>query len=157
MYISKVKINGFLSFKDFKIKLDPHTNIIVGTNGTGKSNFLKLVHYAIYKNMGMLREYNKHEDAYINITFSNIDDPYLSNFTINHILRKYLNMTHISICPKYMEVFENNYKKFILNNITICVNKFGTWTYKFHINDILYDFKNIDNLYDIIKSVYNDI
>ncbi len=55
MYISRVEINGFLSFKDFDVTLDPNTNIIVGTNGTGKSNFLRLIHYTINDSEQIMR------------------------------------------------------------------------------------------------------
>lgn len=47
MKIKTVEINGYLSFNNFKIKLNDK-NIIVGTNGVGKSNFLKLLHLAMF-------------------------------------------------------------------------------------------------------------
>ena len=33
MYISKIEINGFLSFNNFEVELNDGVNIIVGTNG----------------------------------------------------------------------------------------------------------------------------
>src|SRR3972149_1319130 len=43
MHISEVYIDGLLSFKDFRVELNEKTNIIVGTNGVGKSNFMKIL------------------------------------------------------------------------------------------------------------------
>lgn len=57
-YISRVQIKNLLSFKTFNLKLDPRENIIVGTNGSGKSNFMKLIQYMIERN----REYDKQFD-----------------------------------------------------------------------------------------------
>src|SRR5579872_6682783 len=48
VHIKKVKINGFLSFNDFKITLNKSLNIIVGTNGTGKTNLFKLINAALH-------------------------------------------------------------------------------------------------------------
>lgn len=41
--IKEVKITNFYSFKDTAIKIEPDTNIIIGINGSGKSNFLKAI------------------------------------------------------------------------------------------------------------------
>lgn len=43
MRINKVNIHGFMSFHDFHIDLSKTENIIVGTNGSGKTNFLDIV------------------------------------------------------------------------------------------------------------------
>ena len=59
MHIEEVFINGFLSFNNFKIKLDKSSNIIVGCNGVGKSNFLKLINTIINKKNNL--EYYKSE------------------------------------------------------------------------------------------------
>jgi len=41
--IKKVIIHGFFSFYKFELDLNQENNIIVGTNGVGKSNFLKII------------------------------------------------------------------------------------------------------------------
>ena len=39
LHIKQIKVNGFKSYKaDVVIDLDPKVNVIVGRNGTGKSN-----------------------------------------------------------------------------------------------------------------------
>ncbi len=38
MHIKSIEISGFKSYADTKIELDPHHNLIVGRNGSGKSN-----------------------------------------------------------------------------------------------------------------------
>lgn len=55
MYIKKIFIDGLHSFENFEIKPKEKINIIVGTNGTGKTNFITTVHNALlyfchYKN-----------------------------------------------------------------------------------------------------------
>lgn len=47
MNIQKVRINGFFSFNDFELDLDRGENIIVGTNGVGKTNFLNIITTAL--------------------------------------------------------------------------------------------------------------
>lgn len=48
MHISEIHIENSKSFCDFNIKLNGGLNIIVGTNGVGKSNFLHLIKQGIY-------------------------------------------------------------------------------------------------------------
>lgn len=42
--IKSIKLTNFFSFKDAKIELNNDLNILVGINGSGKSNFLKAIH-----------------------------------------------------------------------------------------------------------------
>ena len=42
-YISKVHLKGYKSIKDLEIDLKPGLNIIIGPNGSGKTNFLEFV------------------------------------------------------------------------------------------------------------------
>ena len=41
--IKSIKLTNFFSFQDEEIDLDPRTNILVGINGSGKSNLLKAI------------------------------------------------------------------------------------------------------------------
>jgi predicted ATPase len=43
--IQEIQIDGFRSLVDFSIKLQPGLNIIVGANGTGKSNFISFLDF----------------------------------------------------------------------------------------------------------------
>ena len=49
MKIKEVKIDNILSFYNFELKLN-EKNIIIGTNGTGKSNFLDLIQKSLNYN-----------------------------------------------------------------------------------------------------------
>jgi len=62
IFIDRIKISGFISFENFNIKLKQVENIIVGTNGAGKTSFIELV------NLAMSSDF-EHLDKYI--TFSN--------------------------------------------------------------------------------------
>ncbi len=43
--ISKITLENFFSFRNSTvIELNPDINILVGINGSGKSNFLKAIH-----------------------------------------------------------------------------------------------------------------
>lgn len=42
-YISKVHLKGYKSIKDLEIDLQPGLNIIIGPNGSGKTNFLEFL------------------------------------------------------------------------------------------------------------------
>jgi predicted ATP-dependent endonuclease of OLD family len=46
-YIKSAKLKGYKSIKDLEIELLPGMNIIIGANGSGKSNFLELVEKTI--------------------------------------------------------------------------------------------------------------
>jgi predicted ATPase len=41
--IKEIKITNFYSFREETIKINPNTNILIGINGSGKSNFLKVL------------------------------------------------------------------------------------------------------------------
>lgn len=43
MYVSCVEIHNFLTFKNFNLSLHQGLNFLVGTNGTGKTSFLKVL------------------------------------------------------------------------------------------------------------------
>jgi putative ATP-dependent endonuclease of OLD family len=48
MYISKIHIENFKSFKEsFKLTLDKGINIIVGENEAGKSTIIEAIHLAL--------------------------------------------------------------------------------------------------------------
>jgi predicted ATPase len=46
-YISKIHIKGHKSIKNVELSLKPGINIIIGENGSGKSNFLEAIEYCI--------------------------------------------------------------------------------------------------------------
>ncbi len=43
--LKEIKITNFYSFKESTITLHPDTNILIGINGSGKSNFLKAIRF----------------------------------------------------------------------------------------------------------------
>ena len=45
-YISKVHLKGYKSIKDLEIDFKPGLNIIIGPNGSGKTNFLEFIEEA---------------------------------------------------------------------------------------------------------------
>lgn len=57
MRIESIHINGFASFNDFKLKFLPGENVIVGTNGTGKSNLLEIIDTALSSEFDDLDSY----------------------------------------------------------------------------------------------------
>ncbi|KAG7131654.1 Chromosome segregation protein sudA like [Verticillium longisporum] len=87
MYIKQIIIQGFKSYKDQTViePFSPGTNVIVGRNGSGKSNFFAAIRFVLSDNYNqMSREERQgllHEgsgsavmSAYVEIIFDNSDD-----------------------------------------------------------------------------------
>lgn len=95
MYITRVEINGFMSFNDFELRLQKQLNIILGTNGTGKTNILRILHNALKpENHQRLCDFinDDNNDKFIRITI-NFDDQeitLLNNLYILLFLKRYI-------------------------------------------------------------------
>jgi len=87
MYIKQIIIQGFKSYKDQTViePFSPKTNVIVGRNGSGKSNFFAAIRFVLsdaYTQMsreerqGLLHEGSGSAvmSAYVEIIFDNSDD-----------------------------------------------------------------------------------
>ncbi|KAI8320202.1 RecF/RecN/SMC protein [Martensiomyces pterosporus] len=87
MHIKRIAIQGFKSYKDETTTdpLSPHHNVVVGRNGSGKSNFFAAVRFVLsdaYTNLGREeRQALLHEgagpatmSAYVEIVFDNSDN-----------------------------------------------------------------------------------
>ncbi|RDW59818.1 putative structural maintenance of chromosome protein 3 [Coleophoma cylindrospora] len=87
MYIKQIIIQGFKSYKDQTViePFSPKTNVIVGRNGSGKSNFFAAIRFVLsdaYTQMGREeRQALLHEgsgsavmSAYVEVIFDNSDD-----------------------------------------------------------------------------------
>lgn len=88
MHIKQVTIQGFRSYKE-QIAVDPFSsrlNVVIGKNGSGKSNFFKAVEFVLgdeeeYKRLGTMgRQQLLHEgtgdrvlQAWVEIDFDNSD------------------------------------------------------------------------------------
>jgi len=46
--IERVRLVNFLSHRDSVLEFDPHVNVIIGENGSGKSSILEAIYYALY-------------------------------------------------------------------------------------------------------------
>ena len=44
-YLEKVKITGFKSFRNISIDLRSDINVLIGANGSGKSNFIETFNF----------------------------------------------------------------------------------------------------------------
>ncbi|KAI5289915.1 Structural maintenance of chromosomes protein 3 [Ascosphaera aggregata] len=87
MYVKQIIIQGFKSYKDQTViePFSPHHNVIVGRNGSGKSNFFAAIRFVLgdaYTHMGREeRQALLHEgsgsavmSAYVEIIFDNSDE-----------------------------------------------------------------------------------
>ncbi|KAJ2909246.1 Structural maintenance of chromosomes protein 3 [Coemansia aciculifera] len=87
MHIKRISIQGFKSYKDETTTdpLSPHHNVVVGRNGSGKSNFFAAVRFVLsdaYTNLGREeRQSLLHEgtgpttmSAYVEVVFDNSDN-----------------------------------------------------------------------------------
>jgi len=85
-YISKVTIKNVLSFNNFEVDLKLGMNMIVGCNGVGKSNFLKILNAAINKNDIFLNNVmDKNSKIIINFEYDNYEEKYQDNFFVQWI------------------------------------------------------------------------
>lgn len=123
MHIKKVTINDIYSFHNFEIELDNLQNIIVGTNGCGKTNFLEIIDNVI------MSLDNKNKDPFENIT-SNGKVIILIKFNDEEI--KFLKAIYIFSCLAKMTNRNVQYKwiiteimklNFFPNEITISYEK----------------------------------
>ncbi|PVI05470.1 structural maintenance of chromosomes protein 3 [Periconia macrospinosa] len=100
-YIKQITIQGFKSYKDqTKIEpFSPKTNIVVGRNGAGKSNFFAAVRFVLgddYENLGREeRQALLHEgsgsavmSAYVEVVFDNTDGRFQNNNKPEFVLRR---------------------------------------------------------------------
>ncbi|KAF1961017.1 RecF/RecN/SMC protein [Byssothecium circinans] len=100
-YIKQITIQGFKSYKDqTKIEpFSPKSNIVVGRNGAGKSNFFAAVRFVLgddYENLGREeRQALLHEgsgsavmSAYVEVCFDNSDGRFNNNGKPEFLLRR---------------------------------------------------------------------
>ena len=60
-YISHVRLKGYKSIIDTKVDLHPGLNIIIGPNGSGKTNFLEFLKESFWANVSNNRFYTSIE------------------------------------------------------------------------------------------------
>ena len=68
MHVTNFVINDFGPFKDFNINLSEKENIIVGSNGSGKSLFINLLRYVIMSENDKINNFSKKtKESYIKL------------------------------------------------------------------------------------------
>lgn len=134
MKIESVHIKNLLSFKNFNITLDETNNIIVGTNGVGKSNFLKLIHYLLSNKTAELEEIHEHGSCiFIKIKFDDYE-------------RRCIKVLYIlNIFFDELKYKNNNNTNNSSNQIIEIVNSICSYIDDRQIND-----ENIHQLFEII-------
>jgi len=116
-YISKVTIKNVLSFKDFTVELKPGMNMIVGCNGAGKSNFLKILDAVINGNDIFLNKImNMNSKIIINFEYDNYEGNYKDNFFVQWIC-------HIKNGTCYHDNFEFMKDKNMFKNMLMVIKK----------------------------------
>ncbi len=104
MYISEIKIKNFKCIKDTTIKFEPHFNLIIGKNNSGKSTIfeaMRLWQLAFYK---FLKERTNNQE-------SSFKSTHYFSFTINDLSFLRIN--------SFKRLFHNESKKNILIQITL--------------------------------------
>lgn len=142
MHITNVKINGFYSHVKSEINFDDTTNIIVGTNGSGKSLFFKCIEEVLKTIINEKTNLDEHcsskQESYIKITikFNNNEINVLNAILFIMMVNKYRynNEDYDKIWNKIEE------SKLFTNGIII---------------NYLY-FSDVDRFDSIIKFINND-
>ena len=107
MYIKQVIIQGFKSYREQTVvePFDPGHNVVVGRNGSGKSNFFYAIQFVLSDEYSHLRPEQRqallHEgtgprviSAYVEIIFDNSGTK-----DFHGGLRQYLEFHYTSACP----------------------------------------------------------
>jgi AAA15 family ATPase/GTPase len=63
IYLSEAKLKGYRTIKDLSVKFNPGLNIIIGKNGSGKTNFI------IFLFDTMMRYYDKYIDSKTSLSY----------------------------------------------------------------------------------------
>lgn len=112
MHIEKIHIKGFYSHNNTEIKLDKTTNIIVGTNGSGKSLFFECVEGVfenlLNKNTDLENNCSSKQDSLIEITIKFSEDEInVFNAIMFMLIIKRINYCntkyYVDICKKINE------------------------------------------------------
>ena len=95
-YISKVHLKGYKSIKDLEIDFKPGLNIIIGPNGSGKTNFLEFLHYLNFYEVPSKQPYMgdytfKDSEKEVRIVQNQYSDVELNELVLIHATNKYLN------------------------------------------------------------------
>lgn len=152
MFINKVQINGFATFNNFEVNLNKNLNIIVGTNGTGKTTFLKILWHALNLTnpvIGELKEViHNHNQHFIDVqvNFNNESTVFLKQCMNSINNEKYINV----------EITFSNEMALLLNKafIYLHLKKFsGDMTKTYIANQV----KNIDNVIKNFEGFNNNI
>jgi len=79
MQVSKIILKNFRNHKDISLDFDPGTNLIIGTNGIGKTNILEAIHL-ISTTKSIRAKYDrdiiKHEQSFCTINLITPSDQY---------------------------------------------------------------------------------
>jgi len=110
VHIKRVEINGFVSFDGFELDLSNKENIIVGTNGCGKTNFMKIINYALTEHMVLKNYVNQDHNSnkFIKIYLDTSDQKFFLNslyvLYLAHTLNNDFRINLTSIVTKLCDV-----------------------------------------------------
>jgi predicted ATP-dependent endonuclease of OLD family len=100
-YISKVHLKGYKSIRDLEIDFKPGLNIIIGPNGSGKTNFVKILSELLSFNISLFEQKNFESS----LEFAYNQDIYKWQFSFSKFLKKPIN----SIIYKNGELIKNSF------------------------------------------------
>lgn len=107
--ITNIDISGFLTFRDFSLNLNDK-NIIVGTNGTGKSNFMKILDLMINNPTELSKEVyhngNKYDERYVKLYIELYEDTTNNGAPKNNEI--IINFMAFIILNKFLHTRQNN-------------------------------------------------
>lgn len=123
MLIKSIKLNDYRNYDRFYINLDPHLNIIIGNNGTGKTNLLESIVVAcnaksfrtlndqdlIKKEKEFLKiEIETDEDKFKLIINKNNKSLYINDELIKKVSNYIGRLNSVLFKPSDLNIFENS-------------------------------------------------
>ena len=159
MYIKKIIIKNCYCFDNFEIDLDKNTNIIVGTNGVGKTKFLSIVYDALLyfsdnKCLNNLNYFKNNSNAFIDIHLSMSECfECINNFIF---FKKVISMMDTNDIIDDINKLKKNYKCNICNDNCIRIQMTNGLSKCFlgniDLGNLYTETKNVDNIC-LVKSI----
>ncbi len=162
-YISKVHLKGYKSIRDLEIDFKPGLNIIIGPNGSGKTNFLEFID--IQNRRSLNKEYSEMQipnletkiSFFQKLKFNSPFEYYLRKFKTENATIK--NNGHPTRILKVSEIIEDiNHHVILKRNYELSAEGLINFSVKYINDDLKYDIQDLlSNNYLTFNNPLNEL
>ena len=136
-YISKVHLKGYKSIRDLEIDFKPGLNIIIGPNGSGKTNFLEFLVAVFSQELNTINT---------SATIEYFEDEY---FQLNYVVEKYKSLKNAT--RTIFSLRKNNEKKAIEDSFITTPDGQKTFFQRATQEQLILDWVVMDSRINFIK------